>query len=107
MSNKTERIKLNNSGFSLLEVLIAMVILCLVSIPLLHSFVTTARTNSRAKIMMRATDCAENIMESIEYRSVESGQHILRIRHFTKLLLEEVARSCPEYGLTPEIIDGL
>lgn len=71
MSNKTERIKLNNSGFSLLEVLIAMVILCLVSIPLLHSFVTTARTNSRAKIMMRATDCAENIMESIEYRSVE------------------------------------
>ena len=35
----------------------------------------------------------------IEYRSAESGQHILRIRHFTKLLLEEVARCCPEYGL--------
>ena len=35
----------------------------------------------------------------IEYRSVESGQHILRIRHFTKILLEEVVRSCPEYAL--------
>lgn len=35
----------------------------------------------------------------IEYRSVESGQHILRIRHFTKILLQEVVRSCPEYGL--------
>jgi len=63
--------KLNNSGFSLLEVLIAMVILCLVSIPLLHSFVTTAKTNGRAKILMRATDCAENLMESAEYKSVE------------------------------------
>lgn len=63
--------KLNNSGFSLLEVLIAMVILCLVSIPLLHSFVTTARTNARAKVMMRATDCAENLMESVKYKGVE------------------------------------
>lgn len=35
----------------------------------------------------------------IEYRSVESGQHILRIRQFTKILLEEVVRACPEYGL--------
>ena len=40
----------------------------------------------------------------IEYRSVESGQHILRIRHFTRILLEQVAASCPEYGLTPETI---
>ena len=36
----------------------------------------------------------------IEYRSVESGQHILRIRQFTKILLEEVIRCCPEYPLT-------
>ena len=35
-----------------------------------------------------------------EFRSVESGQHILRIRKFTAILLEEVARSCPEYELT-------
>lgn len=35
----------------------------------------------------------------IEYRSIESGQHILRIRRFTKILLEEVMRSCPEYQL--------
>ena len=66
-----KRQKLNNSGFSLLEVLIAMVILCLVSIPILHSFVTTAKTNGRAKILMRATDCAENLMETVEYRDVE------------------------------------
>jgi len=71
MKKGRNRRKLNNSGFSLLEVLIAMVILALVSIPLLHSFVTTAKTNGRAKILMRATDSAENLMESLEYRSVE------------------------------------
>jgi len=40
----------------------------------------------------------------IEYRSVETGQHILRIRHFTRLLLEEVARCCPEYQLNDKTI---
>lgn len=35
----------------------------------------------------------------IEHRSMESGQHVLRIRMFTKLLLEDVMHSYPEYGL--------
>lgn len=35
----------------------------------------------------------------IEHRSIESGQHVLRIRMFTKLLLEDVMRSYPEYNL--------
>ena len=41
----------------------------------------------------------------IEYRSVETGQHILRIRHFTRILLEEVKKCCPEYQLSDHIID--
>ena len=40
----------------------------------------------------------------IEYRSVESGQHILRLRRFTRILLEQVARTCPEYALTEDVI---
>ncbi len=35
----------------------------------------------------------------IEYRSVETGQHIHRIRLFTKTLLTDVARVYPEFGL--------
>lgn len=35
----------------------------------------------------------------IEYRSAETGQHIKRIQMFTRVLLEEVAAICPEYGL--------
>ncbi len=41
----------------------------------------------------------------IEHRNTESGNHVLRIRRFTKILLEQVARSCPEYGLTDAAID--
>lgn len=40
----------------------------------------------------------------IEYRSLESGQHVLRIRNFTRILLEEVMHHCPEYGLTNRIV---
>ena len=35
----------------------------------------------------------------IEYRSAETGQHINRIQMFTRVLLEDVAASCPELGL--------
>lgn len=35
----------------------------------------------------------------IEYRSVETGQHIQRIRMFTRVLLEDVSKSYPEFDL--------
>ncbi len=56
--------------------------------------------------VLRCTN--ETIVDSlasvIEYRSSELGMHTLRIRRFTQILLEELERSCPEYGLTPEVI---
>ena len=41
----------------------------------------------------------------IEHRSTESGNHVLRIRRFTKILLKDVAQTFPEYGLTQNTID--
>lgn len=41
----------------------------------------------------------------IEYRSVETGQHIQRIRMFTRVLLEEVSNSFPEMGFDRRKID--
>ena len=35
----------------------------------------------------------------IEHRGIESGQHVLRMRMFTKLLLVDVMDNYPEYGL--------
>lgn len=40
----------------------------------------------------------------IEYRSTESGNHVLRIRRFTEILLTEVAHTYPQYGLTKDTI---
>jgi len=62
--------------------------------------------DEQADILRHSNDVMVDALSSIiEYRSVESGQHILRIRRFTKILLEEVARTCPEYNLDQNTID--
>lgn len=71
MQKEVQPKKLNNKGFSLLEVLIAVVILSIVSIPIIRSFATVAKTNGNAKVLLRATDGAENMMENIEYQTLE------------------------------------
>lgn len=65
MINKTKS-QLNNAGFTLVEVLIAVIILAIVSIPVLRAFVTAANTTSKSKLKMYATNAAENIMEDIK-----------------------------------------
>ena len=72
----------------------------------LHKQNLEALVAEQKQILRHASDNMVDALSSIiEYRSLESGQHILRIRHFTRVLLEEVAKCCPEYGLTEEIID--
>ena len=62
----------------------------------------------QAKQLHTTNDTVVDALSSIiEYRSVESGQHILRIRHFSKILLEELVRSCPEYKLRPEDVRNI
>lgn len=38
----------------------------------------------------------------VEYRNVESGEHIRRVKEYTKILATETMKRFPEYGLTPE-----
>ena len=56
----------NNKGFSLLELIIAITILAAVMIPMLHSFVSAARANAKAKKLMEATTAAQNLMEEMK-----------------------------------------
>ncbi len=58
--------KLNNRGFSLVELIVAVAILAIVTVPLLRAFVTSARTTSKATEVGRATLAAQNIYESIQ-----------------------------------------
>lgn len=41
----------------------------------------------------------------VEYRNLESGEHINRVKGFTEILARQVMEDYPEYGLTPENID--
>lgn len=49
----------------------------------------------------------DTLSSIIEYRSTESGNHVLRLRRFTQVLLQEVARCCPEYQLNEYVIDRI
>ena len=52
--------------------------------------------------------CLEKIVDVlgtvVEYRNLESGEHIKRVKEFTNILAEKAAEKYPEYGLTPEKI---
>ena len=52
--------------FPLWSFLIAMVVLAIIVVPLLHSFVTSARTNAKSRSTMHATAIAEDVMEMFE-----------------------------------------
>lgn len=41
----------------------------------------------------------------VEYRNLESGEHIKRVKGFTKILAEELMKEYPEYGLTEEKVE--
>lgn len=53
-----------NSGFTLVEVLIAVAILAVVSIPIIQSFVSVAQVNGKSRRKLSATTVAESVMES-------------------------------------------
>lgn len=67
-----KRLKENNRGLSLIEVLVAVIILAIVVTPFLHSFVTTANTNRKAKEIHRATVLAQSVVESCKAETLES-----------------------------------
>ena len=65
MKRLLNRIKKNkdNKGFTLLEIIVAIMILSIVSIPLIHTFVTSAKVNQKAKRVQDATDVAQSVAE--------------------------------------------
>ena len=71
MDTKTRRNRLNalyrdRKGFTLVELLIAMIILVVALIPMLNSFAVNAKVNRKSKIKLRSTMIAQDIMEGIK-----------------------------------------
>ena len=60
---------------------------------------------SREKLK-RNNDFLINALSSVvEFRSLESGEHIQRVKYYTSVLLKYLAEFYPEYGLTEEDIE--
>lgn len=58
--------KLNNKGFSLIEVLVSIIILSVVSLPLLTAFILSTKLNNKARANQQVTAAAENVMEEFK-----------------------------------------
>ncbi len=43
----------------------------------------------------------------VEFRSLETGEHIRRIKYFTRILLKYLMKYFPKYGLTPVQVDAI
>ena len=56
----------DNRGFTLVELIVAIVILAIVFLPLLHAFVTGAYTESKSRQQNNATTAAQGIIENIQ-----------------------------------------
>ena len=66
------------------------------------------KLREKSELLKHSNDLMVDALSNIiEQRSLESGQHIQRIRGFTRILLEEIARSWPEYGLDRQKIERM
>lgn len=63
---------------------------------------TEALYKSQEKLK-RHNDFLINALSSVvEFRSLESGEHIQRVKYYTKIMLKYLRRNYPEYGITEE-----
>ena len=96
MEQKGKSQQLNkNAGFSLLELLIAVTILAIITIPMLHMFVTSARINGKSRITLRATVLAQDIVEGLKaYHIEEIQEQFNEVEDFEMLNASVIAGDC-------------
>ncbi len=71
MESTANNTKLNNSGFSLVEVLVAIVILAIVSLPILSTFTNAAKMNGKARRVENANTAINNIVEEAKVMTLD------------------------------------
>ena len=75
----------------------------------------TAKIQNQYKLLQGASEILKKnnrkIIEAlgtiVEYRNLESGEHVKRVMGYTRILAEQVMTDYPEYKLTPAIIDTI
>lgn len=123
----TLKYNLNNNGFSLVELLVAVAILSVIVVPIMRSFTTAAITSSKAQSMQNATSIAEKVMEEVksisgkdvqslpseEYTKKDSDGNIIQdsdgnnitYKEYRKKYLNKTATSGEKFDVYVEIND--
>lgn len=60
-----------NAGFSLVELLIAVVVLAIIVVPFARSFVSSSRMNGNSRRLQRATTVAQDIVEGLKAYNID------------------------------------
>lgn len=64
--------RLNNGGMTLVEVIVAMTIFAVVTVPVLHALTTSAYYNQKARKRQNVTALAESVMENFKGYSLDT-----------------------------------
>ncbi len=89
LNSKLKRV--TDKGFSLIEVLVAMVILAIISLPILSAFMSAAKVNLKARQQENATAVGQKIIEGVKAKTVEqylnemSGKYVRNMHSSTGL----------------------
>jgi len=70
-----------------------------------ENYVSMKTQNMELENMGR--DIIDFTADIIEERDSSSGSHVKRLKVYTKILAEQIAKNYPEYGLTDEIIEEI
>lgn len=105
--------KLNQDGFSLLELLIAVIILAIIVVPFLHSFLSASRINVQGRKKAQATTIASNVFEGLKMNTymAENGKYTsTTLPHLEQLVYQfaypEVAGHSNFFVLSPNAVQN-
>lgn len=59
------------------------------------------------KLKEQSLSIIDSLSTVVEFRDLESGEHVKRLRQITQLLLTEISKVKPEYGFTPALIETI
>ena len=63
--------KLNNKGFNMVEIMVAIAVLLILTVPLINYFIASFKTNASAKRRQYATNLAQDTVEEIQGINLE------------------------------------
>lgn len=65
------KLKENNKGFTLIELIVTVIILALITAPFLSSFVSASKTNAKSKRIQEANELSQHIIEQFKGSSFD------------------------------------